>query len=76
MKQLFRLLVIITISYPLSTILSSCSQDAYEKGEGEYSLMRGDFVVASINSDKQIVSITTDEGEMLSLKERWKAKMD
>lgn len=55
-------------------LFQSCSQDAYEKGEGEYSLMRGDFVVASINSDKQIVSITTDEGEQLPLTERYKAK--
>lgn len=66
MKKLFSLLAI--------SLLISCTQDAYEKGEGRYSLMRGDFAEASINSNKQIVSITTDEGELLSLKERWKAK--
>ena len=74
MKDLLRLLVIITISYPLSAILSSCSQDAYEKGEGEYSLMRGDFAEASVNSNKQIVSIMTDDGDQLPLKEGYKAK--
>lgn len=61
-------------TFLLFPLIVSCTQDAYEKGEGKYSLMRGDFAEASINSDKQIVSITTDEGEMLSLKERWKAK--
>jgi hypothetical protein len=60
--------------YLFAFFLFSCTQDAYEKGEGKYSLMRGDFAEASINSDKQIVSITTDEGELLPLKERWKAK--
>lgn len=74
MKDLLRLLVIITVSYPLSAILSSCSQDAYEKGEGEYSLMRGDFAEASVNSNKQIVSIMTDDGDQLPLKEGYKAK--
>lgn len=66
MKQLFCFLVI--------SLFISCTQDAYEKGEGEYSLMRGDFVEANINSDKQIVSITTDDGELLPLKEFKKAK--
>lgn len=55
-------------------LFQSCTQDAYEKGEGEYSLMRGDFVEAIINSDKQMVSITTDDGEQLPLKEHYKAK--
>ena len=27
---------------------SSCTQDAYDKGEGEYSLMRGDFAEAMV----------------------------
>ena len=67
MKHLLRLLVIITISYPLSAILSSCTQDAYEKGEGTYSLMRGDFAEANVNSNREVTSITTDDGETLPL---------
>lgn len=56
----------------LSTLLSfylftSCTQDAYEKGEGDYSLMRGDFAEANINSHREVTSITTDEGETLPL---------
>ena len=67
MKHLLRLLVIITISYPLSAMLSSCTQDAYEKGEGTYSLMRGDFAEANVNSNREVTSITTDDGETLPL---------
>lgn len=53
---------------------SSCTQDAYDKGEGEYSLMRGDFAEAMVNGDRQIVSITTDDGDRLPLKESQTAK--
>lgn len=71
-----RLLVIrILFLFVLSLFyLISCTQDAYDKGEGEYSLMRGDFAEATINGDKQIVSITTDDGDWLPLKENQTAK--
>ena len=59
MKHLLRLLVII--------IVASCTQDAYEKGEGAYSLMRGDFAEANVNSNREVTSITTDDGEILPL---------
>ena len=57
----------IFILFSLLSIVSSCTQDAYDKGEGKYSLMRGDFVEAQIDASKQIVSITTDDDEMLPL---------
>ena len=57
----------IFILFLLSTMISSCTQDAYDKGEGKYSQMRGDFVEAQIDASKQIVSITTDDDEMLPL---------
>ena len=59
MKYLLRLLVII--------LVASCTQDAYEKGEGAYSLMRGDFAEANVNSNREVTSITTDDGEILPL---------
>ena len=59
MKHLLRLLVII--------LVASCTQDAYEKGEGTYSLMRGDFAEANVNSNREVTSITTDDGETLPL---------
>ena len=68
MRSFLRFLVIITILCQLSAIISSCSQDAYEKGEGRYSLMRGDFAEANVNSSREVTSITTDDGETLPLK--------
>ena len=61
-------------AFLLFYLMISCTQDSYEKGEGEYSLMRGDFAEAFVNSDKQIVSITTDDGELLPLKKSRTAK--
>ena len=46
-------------------LFTSCTQDAYEKGEGEYSLMRGDFVEALSDANSQLVSMTTDDGDLL-----------
>ena len=52
----------------------SCTQEVYEKGDGEYSLMRGDFVEAHVNANKQIVSMTTDDGDQLPLSDPYSAK--
>ena len=48
-------------------LMGSCTRDAYEKGEGAYSLMRGDFAEANVNSNCEVTSITTDDGETLPL---------
>ena len=55
--------LLFTIHFSLFT--SSCTTDAYEKGEGEYSLLRGDFVEASSNANSELVSMTTDDGDLL-----------
>jgi hypothetical protein len=52
----------------------SCTQDSYEKGDGEYSLMRGDFIEAQVNANKQIVSFTTDDGDQFALTSPYTAK--
>ena len=79
MKKLFRLLVIITVNCQLSTLIS-CTQDAYEKGEGEYSLLRGDFAEAIVNSNKQVAKIITDDGDEMLVTSpytaKWIAKAD
>ena len=79
MKKLFRLLVIITVNCQLLTLIS-CTQDAYEKGEGEYSLLRGDFAEAIVNSSKQVAKIVTDDGDEMFVSSpytaRWIAKAD
>ena len=66
--------MIITVHCQLLTLISSCSQDAYDKGEGRYSLMRGDFAEANVNSSCEVTSITTDDGETLPLKPLHTAK--
>lgn len=45
--------------------LSSCTQDVYDKGEGPYSHMLAEMVMAHANSNKQIDFVVTDEGERL-----------
>ena len=37
-----------------SSLFTSCEQDNYDKGEGEYSLMRADFVEAHVGSEAEI----------------------
>ena len=79
MNKLLRFLIVITITCQLSTLIS-CTQDAYEKGEGEYSLLRGDFAEAVVNSTKQVTKIITDDGDELFVTSpytaRWIAKAD
>ena len=64
----------------LFCIVLSCTQDSYEKGEGRYSQMRGDFAEMHINSDKKANAITTDDGDQLPLKDlfssQWIATAD
>ena len=67
MKKFLQLIVIITV-------LCSCSKDAYEKGEGKYSLMRGDFAEAIVNSGKQVTGIITDDGDEFTLTTPYTAK--
>ena len=73
MKKFLQLIVIIVLTSHLS-LLSSCSQDAYDKGEGKYSLLRGDFAEAVVNSNQQVTKIVTDDGDELSLTAPYTAK--
>jgi len=74
MKSFHRLIVIIIINSLLSILNCSCTQDGYDKGEGQYSYLLGDFVEAKIGADKNIVSLMTDEGETLPLSKPYTAK--
>lgn len=74
MKRPFRLLVIFCLVPLTSCLLISCTQDGYDKGEGQYSYLIGDFVEAQIGADKKIVSIMTDEGETFPLSKTYTAK--
>ena len=82
MKRLFRLLVISCLLTPVSCLLTpvscllfiSCTQDGYDKGVGQYSYLRGDFVEAQVGAEKTIVSLTTDDGETLPLSTPYSVK--
>jgi hypothetical protein len=74
MKSFHRLIVIVIINSLLSILHCSCTQDGYDKGEGQYSYLLGDFVEAKIGADKNIVSLMTDEGETLPLSKPYTAK--
>lgn len=43
----------------------SCTTDAYDKGEGDYSLMRAEMADITVDHNKQALHATTDEGELL-----------
>ncbi|MBP3767109.1 MAG: NigD-like N-terminal domain-containing protein [Prevotella sp.] len=58
----------------LMVLLFSCEADNYEKGEGEYSLMRADFVQAHVGSDKRVDYIVTDDGDSLTTEPRFTTK--
>ena len=49
----------------LSLSLLCCTTDAYDKGEGDYSLMVAEMADIQVNHDKQAVSAVTDEGQRL-----------
>ena len=67
--------MILSLSFTFHfSLFTSCTQDAYEKGEGEYSLMRGDFVEALSDTNKQLVSMTTDDGDLFSFTQPYSDK--
>ena len=45
----------------------SCETDSYEKGQGKYSLMQTDMGEVTVNSEKQAVAFTTDDGDSYTL---------
>jgi hypothetical protein len=55
--------------YTLTALLvfTACTQDAYEKGEGKYSLLQADFVEAHTQADKAIDYLLTDDGDRLDI---------
>ena len=58
----------------IAWLVTSCTTDSYEKGDGKYSLMQGDFVEAKVNAQRQIVSFSTDDGEKYDLSEPYTDK--
>ena len=73
MKKLFHILFAFILTAHFSLLYLSCTQDGYEKGDGVYSLMQGDFVEAQVGADKKMVSLTTDDGVTLPLTQPYTA---
>ena len=55
-------------------LLSSCETDYYDKGDGEYSQMRADFVEAHADGARQLDYFVTDDGDSLRLTQPIAAK--
>lgn len=47
--------------------LLSCESDAYEKGEGDYSLLRGELADVHVDSNKKAVCFDTDASERITI---------
>ncbi len=56
-----------SILLPLLLILFSCSNDAYDTGDGYLSNMRADFVEAQTNSYANVTKVETDDGDTYTL---------
>ena len=61
-------------SFLACAALLSCTVDAYEKGEGENSLLTAELVEATVDADKQVTKVTTDDALTLTLTQPYKAK--
>ena len=48
-------------------ILTACTVDSYDKGEGKYSLMQAELVDLSVNDKKVATSFVTDDGDRYQL---------
>jgi len=66
--------LIITIALLCLLLITACTIDAYEKGEGAYSQMTAELVEAYIGSDKYVGQVETDQGERLTLQQPYTAK--
>lgn len=62
-KRAMRMILFSLLSIFIS--LAACTQDNYDKGEGEYSQLRADFVEAHVGADKRVDYVLTDDGDSL-----------
>ena len=54
----------------VAMLLTACSHDAYESGDGRYSYMRSDMVMAVTGNSKELTGATTDDGMPMGNKKR------
>ena len=63
------------ITLHLSLITSSCTQDAYDKGEGRYSQMVAEMADGYTASDGRVTTFVTDADEHLTVTEPFTTKL-
>lgn len=66
-RRIWYVICLVLITYHLSLITSSCTQDAYEKGDGELSSMVAEMGDGYTASDKKVTRFVTDNGEQFSV---------
>lgn len=66
MRKSLRLLLIVLVIVQLA-FFSACTQEVYEKGDSDLSLLQADFVEAHVAADGKMDYVVTDEGEQLFL---------
>lgn len=64
----------VVLAAQLIVLIPSCTIDAYDKGEGEYSLTSAELVEAYVGADKAVEYVETDRGERLDMQPAPKAK--
>jgi hypothetical protein len=57
------LLFFCTVS--LLALAAACTQETYDQGDGEFSLLRADFVEAHVGADRRVDYVKTDDGDSL-----------
>jgi len=58
-----------------SSFFISCSTDAYDKGEGDYSFMRADLADVHVGADKKAVSFDTDDSRHFTIENPFTTKL-
>lgn len=71
MKRTFLLFYLFTFL----SFFVSCTQDAYEKGEGRYSQMVAEMVEAKTSSDSRVISFVTDDDKQFTVNSPFTSKL-
>lgn len=59
--------LLVSVPVVLLALFAACEQEVYEKGDGELSYLRADFVEAFVNADKKVSRVLTDNDDELTL---------
>ena len=59
--------MIVVVNCLWAIVNNSCTQDAYEKGEGDYSQMTAEMADGYTSSEKKVTRFVTDDGEELTV---------